>query len=485
MGKKKESNDFRISPFHVDDEVTGSSVLIEVDGLKILCDIGMYQNQSRSLETVYKINYQKFKIPTSELDYVILSSSHADHCGNLGILGRIDSGFKGKCICTELSQELIRLNLEDSAFLMANECEAYNKKHNKSLEPLYTMTDTGNILNNLRGYGHNEEIKLNNNVTVTLLPNGHLPGDASILITYRKNQYTNKTVLYTGDHNFGKKNSKPFTKVWQENNIKPTCVITESTYSGEIQPKSNPTDKLEQYIMEEVVQKKQVLFIPAFSIHRSTELAYMLKVIWERNKIIRDLDIPIFMCGVMTAKAHRIIGNPKYKKFYDEKWQNSDDLFSWDRIKMVENFKTVQKKVVNPNPKIIIASSGMLTGGYSKYLLSCYVTQKYCTILFTGYQAINTGGRALLEQEHKTISIDGKPYIIRATILDKLEGLSGHADDTGLRGIFGTMNQHNLKKIIIIHGEDKRKNLLKKELEDDLPNNIEIVVPKSQSVIKV
>lgn len=483
--KDKESHDFRITPYHVDDEVTGSSVLIEVDGLKILCDLGVYQNQSRSLETVYRINEQKLAIPIREIDYVIFSSGHADHCAGGGLLGRVDLGFNGTCICTELSQELIKLNLDDSAFLMLNECEAYNKKHNKELKPLFTRYDVERVLTTLRGYGYDEKIYLNNRVYVQLLPNGHLSGDGSILITYEKDEYSKKSILYTGDHNYGKKDSKPFTKVWNSSHIKPSCVITEATYAGEIQPKAKPIDDLEQYIMEEVIQKKKTLFIPSFAIHRATELAYMLKVIWDRNPRIRNADIPIYMCGVMMAKAHRIIGNPKYKEFYDEKWQDQDELFSWDKLRFIESFKDVQGKVVSPNPKIIVASSGMLTGGYSKFLLSCYVTQKNCSILFTGYQGIDTAGRKLYEQEHKTISIDGKPHIIRATILGKLEGLSGHCDDFGLRGLIKSLNLHNLKKVVIIHGEDGKKHVLKEELELDLPDKVDIVIPKSKSVIKI
>jgi metallo-beta-lactamase family protein len=483
--KDKEMHDFRITPFHVDDEVTGSSVLIEIDGLKILCDLGMYQNQSRNLETIYKINEQKLAIPFREIDYVVFSSAHADHCAGGGLLGRLDLGFNGTCICTELSQELIKLNLDDSAFLMLNECEAYNKKHNKQIEPLFNKYDVERVLGLLRGYGYDEKIYLNKSVYIQFLPNGHLSGDGSILITYEKDEYTKKSILYTGDHNYGKKSSKPFTKVWNSSYIKPCCVITEATYAGETQVKGNPIDELERYIMEEVIQKRKILFIPSFAIHRSTELAYMLKVIWDRNKIIRNADVPIYMCGVMMAKAHRIIGNPKHKEFYDEQWQEQDELFNWDKLRFIESFKDVQGKVVNQNAKIIISSSGMLTGGYAKYLLSCYVTQKNCSILFTGYQGLDTTGRKLYEQEHKSITIDGKAHTIRATILGKLEGLSGHAEDRGLRGLIKSLNLHNLKKVIIIHGEDGKKQVLKEELELDLPDKVEIIIPKSKSVIKI
>ena len=486
VSKKKKQNetDMRVTCYHVNDEVTGSSFLVEVDGLHILLDMGLYQNQSRRLETIYKINRQKFDLPFYDLDYIVVTSSHADHCSALGIVGRNDVDFKGKCICTELSQELIALNLYDSAFLMKNECEAYSKKNNKNIEPLYTKIDVDNVMNNLRGYGYNEKIYLNNKTYIELIPNGHLSGDCSILLTYEKDEYTKKTLLYLGDHNYGKKKSKPFTKVWEKRTLKPDCVITESTYGGETQVDEDNISKLEEYIISEVIQNRKTLFIPAFAIHRSTELAYMLKVIWNRNKFIRNANIPIYMCGNMMSKAHKIIGNPKYKDFYDEQWQEQDELFGWDGIRILDNFKDVQSKAVNQTPKILIASSGMLTGGYSKFLLSCYVSQKNCSILFTGYQGIDTDGRKILEHENKTITIDGKKYIIRATILDRLH-LSGHADNKGLVKIFDTINQHNLKKVLIVHGEDYRKECLQEQLQDKLGDKVEVLVPKSRQVIKI
>ncbi|HDK7176586.1 TPA: MBL fold metallo-hydrolase [Clostridium botulinum] len=488
MGKKnKKRNDIKITPFHIDNEVTGSSILVEVDGLKIVLDLGLYQTQVRNLETIYKINNEKLALPLKEIDYVIFTSSHADHCSAGGFLGRSDIGFKGEAISTSLSQELIKLNVLDSAYLMKSECDNYNKKHNKDLKPLYSQTDAETFLSFLKGYGYYEKVYLNDRVYFQYLSNGHLSGDGSIYLTYEKNEYEKVRLLYTGDHNFGKKRKKPFTKVWDENvKVKPDVVITESTYGGETQIlDKNPIDKLEEYIISEVVEKKHTFFIPCFAIHRSSELAYMLKVIWDRNEKIRNAGIPIYFAGVMMTRAHRIIGNPKYKEFYDEEWKNQDDLFEWDKIKFIDNFKTVQNKMVSQSPKIIVASGGMITS-YSKYLLSCYVTQKNCSILFLGYQGLGTLGRKTLEHEHKTITIDGKPHIIRANILGKLEGLSGHADDKGLRGIFKVLDLHKLKKIIIIHGDNDRKQKLKEELELDLnKKNIEVVVPKPRHSIKV
>lgn len=480
---KKKDTDFRITPFHVNNSVTGSSVLVEVDELKILLDLGMFQSQTHKLTDVYKINYQKLKIPFDEIDYIILSSSHADHCCGIGILGRDDINFNGRVLTTEMAQELIALNIKDSAHLMENECKAYNKKYSKAeLQPLYGEKEVINVLNILEGHGYGETIRLNDNVSFEFLPNGHLSGDGSIYITYRKSEYEKKRLLYTGDHNFNRR--KPFTKHWIEKNYKADVVITESTYAGRNHPKEDIFKQMENIIVDVCLNKKQILFIPTFAIHRQTEVIYMLKKIFDRNELLKNSNIPIYSAGVMSGKAHRILGNPKYKEFYDEEWQNLDDIFEWDRINFIERFKDVEEKLTDNKCKIVLASSGMLTGGYSSYLTTCYVGRNNVNFLFTGYQAIGSVGNRIIEGEHKTVSIQGKPYPIRCNVVGKIN-LSGHAGNDQLIGLIKSLNQKVLKKVIIIHGDDDRKELLKNQLDKCLDFTVDVVVPKVKEVIKV
>jgi len=224
------------------------------------------------------------------------------------------------------------------------------------------------------------------------------------------------------------------------------------------------------------------LFIPCFAIHRQTEVVYMLKQIFDKNKILRNSNIPIYSAGVMSAKAHRILGNPKYKCFYDEKWQELDDVFEWEDVTHIERFKDVSEKLIDNKVKIILSSSGMLSGGYASYLASCFVNRHNVSFLFTGYQAIGSVGDKIMSQEHKTVSIQGKAYLIKANSLGKLD-LSGHAGNDELIGLIQSVNQKVLKKVILIHGDDNRKELLKDQLEKVL-NDKEIIIPKVGEVIK-
>ena len=481
---KKKNTDFRITPYHVNNSVTGSSVLIEVDGLKILCDLGMFQSQSHKIEDIYKINYKKLNIPFEELDYIILTSSHCDHCCGLGIIGREDINFNGKVIATEMSAELIALNIRDSAHLMYNECKAYNKSHNNKIQPLYTSEEAEGSISQIRGYGYNEHIRLNDNVSFEFLPNGHLSGDGSIYITYKKSEYEKVRVLYTGDTNFGRK--KPFTKSWINKTYKADCVISESTYAGKSHLNQDNLQVLEDSIINTCIKEHRILFIPTFAIHRQTEVTYMLKQIYDKNKFIKDNNIPIYFAGVMSNKSHRILGNPKYKCFYDEEWQNLDDVFNWDKINYIENFRDVEEKLTDNKVKIIVASSGMLVGGYANYLAKCFVPRDNVDFLFTGYQAIGSIGDKIMSQKYKTVSIQGKQYPIRCNSLGKLD-LSGHADGKHLIELIESLNQNVLKKVIIIHGDDDRKKILKQQLEEKINKNKnkEIIIPKVGQVIKI
>jgi Cft2 family RNA processing exonuclease len=160
----------------------------------------------------------------------------------------------------------------------------------------------------------------------------------------------------------------------------------------------------------------------------------------------------------MSAKAHRILGNKKYKCFYDEEWQDLDDVFNWDRVQYIERFKDVTEKLLDNKVKIVLSSSGMLCGGYASYLASCYVNRDNYNFLFTGYQAVGSVGDRIMSGEHKTVSIQGKAYPIKAHVVGKLN-LSGHAGNNQLIELVESLNQKVLKKVIIIHGDDDRKEL--------------------------
>lgn len=481
--KNKEDTDIKITCLHVDGEVTGSQFLIQVDGLNILFDMGLFQSNIHSFEEVNKINCRNIPISYKDLNYVIISHAHADHSCGCGLLGRMDSEFNGSILCTEPTQSLMELNLYDSAFLQFQQCEFVNKHRPKNkIQPLYDKYDVERIMGFVRGYGYDTDIKLNDRVSIRFLACGHIAGASSIYLTYRKDEYTVKRVLYTGDHSFGKE--KPFTKAWNYEGLKTDIILTESTYSGIYNAKYDSIDELEKIIMGECYQQNKILFLPCFSIARSTELIYMLKKIYDRNSKLNSKEIPITFASMMLAKSHRIIGKPEFECFYDEKWLNDKDLFDWKEVSLIEKYKDVESKLFNNRCRIVGASSGMLQGGYAKALLHSYLPNKNVDILFSGYCSEGTNSRKILEQNQKTINVDNKPVKINAKILGILEGMSSHADMNGLLGLIRTCEKKKIKKIAIVHGNSDRQEILKEELEREYPD-AEILIPKFKEVIKI
>ncbi len=493
---KKKSNDFRVTSYHIHDAVTGTSVLVEVDGLKILFDLGSFQSQEHDLAKIYQYNYSKSEIPFSELDYVIISHAHADHCALLPILLREEIQFSGRIMCTEASQKLIALNIVDCAFIMSQECKAHNKRAKKMVYPIYTMEQAEQTIPLLQGYSYDDDIPLNGRVSFRFIPNGHLFGSASIYLTYVKDEYTNKHLLFTGDHFIGCKESqkRPFTRTYeQEKLLKPSVVITEATYGGRFHDTGYDIEKELEKIVLASYRRRRVLVIPAFAIARSTQIVYYLKRIFDRHpELSEDEHYPIYMAGKMMKAAHAIIGRDSLKEeFCDPKWFEAYDLFNWGRVQKIDNFQSVEEKLTDNLPKIIIASSGMVTGGYSSFLAEQFVGRQNVDFVFCGYQCEGSVGANLLREtakprgQKRKISIQGKEYIVRCNVAGQLS-MSGHADQRQLENlIVKQCDGRSLKKVIIIHGSEDAKSKLKEGLENKLNmDKKEILIPKPNHSIK-
>lgn len=485
LGKRKCSKVFNITSYGVYNEVTGSSVLIEVDGLKILMDLGMYQNNTMSGKDSFVMNIKsKCGIPFDELDAVIVTHCHADHSALLPILLRSDTCFKGNIYVTEPTAPLITTVCCDSAFIQSQVVKAHNKKNPKNeIYPIYTMNEAEQIIKHLRGYGYNEQIWLNDRVYFEFIPNGHIFGSASVYLNYLVDEYTTKRLLFTGDYNYNPKLPRPFTKEWDTSRIlEPNVIITESTYGDKLHSWIEPEELLEKYILEEVVEKRQVLILPAFSIGRSTQLLSMVKHIYDRNKVLVDKKIPIYFCGKMTQKSHSIIGNPYYAKhFVDERWLEDYDVFNWGRVQKIDKFNELES-LTGRQPKIVITSGGM-GSGYSTYLLQQLVNKHWCSILASGYASPGTPVHTILsakEENRNTVSIQGKQYGLKANVLKPLE-LSGHSDYKQIcEMVTKGCDQRKLQDIIIIHGDEESKENLKNELEKrQVCANITVAKPKT------
>lgn len=470
--KETRDNDFIFTSYQPDDEVTGSAFLLEIpkEGVKLLIDCGAYQNSALNTKQIFDINGRKIKkIPWEELTHIVISHAHADHCGLLPLVMRDELGFKGKIICTEASQPLISLNCQDAAFVMGSQVRSWNKLNpKKPILPLFGIEHASELIKYLQGYSYNEKIPLTQNVSIELVPTGHLLGDASIIIEYQIDEWTTRRVFYSGDTNAWCKMPRPFTKQFDTDRVFDCDImICESTYGCRKHSGQNATDVLEDVVKNHVIKNRGVLMIPTFAIGRATQVAHLLKEIWNRNPEWEKINVPIYLAGMMMCKSFNIYGNEYYQRnFMDQEWQESE-VFKWGRIQRIDKFNEVEDKLIDNKPKIILVSSGMCTGGYSTYLCQQMIGRPNVGILFSGYVGEGTTGRAILDtvtKDNKYVTIQGVKYKVGCQIFDRLE-LSGHADSSQLMDLATkSFNQDKLKNIIIVHGGHDERQFMIDEL---------------------
>ena len=496
MGKQKKQakikdTDFIFTSLQPSNQVTGSAFILEIpkEGLKILLDAGMFQDSRYNVKQSFDINKRKVnKIPWRELTHVIISHAHADHCAVLPLACVPELQFEGKIICTEASQPLITLNTKDCAFVMDSQAKAWNKANpKKPILPLYLMEHADALTTRLQGYRYYEDIPLTPNVSVKLTPNGHLLGDCSIIITYMIDEYTTRRVFYSGDTNAWTDDPRPFTKQF-DTDIVYDCdvVICESTYGTRLHKPMDVVSRLEEIIQKRCIEQRHVLFIPSFAIGRSAQVCYYLKQAFDRHPEWDKVNLPIYLSGKMLLSSFNTYGNPYMQQhFMDEEWRDSG-IFNWGRIQKIDNFPEVEEKLVDNKPKIIIASSGMVTGGYSTYLAQKLIGRERVTLLMSGYVGEGTTGRAILDTLHKDkkqVTIQGVKYNVRCNVEERLS-LSGHGDYKQLTSLVTkSMNPKKLKKVIIVHGGEEEREHMIQEISERI-SNVDVLTLKEEETIR-
>lgn len=487
-----KDSDFIFTSFQPDNQVTGSAFLLEIprEDLKILIDAGVFQDSRYNAKQSFDINKRKVsKIPWRELTHIIVSHAHLDHMGSLPLACVPELQFEGKIICTEASQSLIALNAKDCAFVMDNQAKVWNKANpKKPILPLYTMEHADSLITRLQGYGYYEQIQLTPNVSVELVPTGHLLGDCSIIITYMIDEWTTRRVFYSGDTNAWTNNPKPFTRQFDTSRIYDCdIVICESTYGVRLHEPMDVVGRLENIIQKRCIEQHHVLFIPAFAIGRSAQVCYYLKQVFDKHPEWNKINLPIYLAGKMLLSSFNTYGNPyNQRHFMDEEWSDTG-IFNWGRIQKIDNFPEVEEKLTDNKPKIIIASSGMVTGGYSTYLAQQLIGREKVTILMSGYVGEGTYGRAILDtinKEKKQVTIQGAKYNVRCNVEERLS-LSGHGDYNQLINLVTkSMNPKKLKTVIIVHGgEDERLHMIE-ELQQRLGTQKQVITLKEEETIR-
>lgn len=424
--------------------VTGSKTLLEYGSTKVLIDCGLFQG----LKNLRLLNRQPLDVDVQAIDAVIVTHAHLDHVGYLPLL--VKNGFTGNIYATPPTCELARVILLDSAKIHEEEARMANvhgySKHSPA-EPLYTIKDAERALHYFVPVSDQEWITIAPEFKFQLLRNGHILGSAMAEIICK-----DRKIIFSGD--LGREHA-----LLLEAPVKPQqadYVILESTY-GDRDHTTAPKDEELAFIVTEALQRKGTLIIPTFAVERAQEIMLILNQLKGKNMI--PSHVPVYLDSPMGIDVTDI-----YLKYPD--WHTLSPeacrMMTEGTIR-VKNFEETQAIIEDKSSKIIIAGSGMLSGGRALEYMKAYAGEENTTVLFVGFQAEGTRGRALLRgAEH--IKIHGNYYRVNATVKE-ISAFSGHADRTEL---LNWISHFSVKpqQIFLNHGEPKSAEALRIQIEE-------------------
>lgn len=423
--------------------VTGSKTLIESKGIRILIDCGLFQG----IKPLRELNWGPLPVLPSTIDFVLLTHGHLDHCGWLPRF--VNQGFKGKIYCTSPTVAITKLILLDSAKIQEEEANKANdgkySKH-ETAEPLYTVEQAEKVFPLFRVIKINEPIPLDAEIEAVFTNAGHILGACTIAVTLE-----NKTLVFSGD--IGRDDD-----LLMFSPIKPKkadYVFLESTYGNRLHPHSDTKAELEMYI-NNTINVGGTVIIPSFAVERAQVIMYLL---WQLKQERKIPDVPYIIDSPMGISALNIFrDNPKWHKLSPDECNKVSEMFI-----LVSDYQETNEIILDPRPKVVVAASGMITGGRVLSYLQHYIVIPETTIIMVGYQAEGTRGRKLLEGS-KDIKIYGQYYPVKAKILE-IQGLSAHGDQKDLLNWLSELENKPIK-VFLVHGENQPADELRIKIQE-------------------
>lgn len=435
--------------------VTGSKFLLRTAHEKWLIDCGLFQG----LKELRLRNWAPMPIPAAEIDGVLLTHAHIDHSGYIPLL--VKNNFQGKIYASEPTVALCEILLPDCGYLQEEDARFASQKgfskHTPAL-PLYTYTDAVKSLSSFQPLVNGDLHRLGHDLRVRLLRAGHLLGSRFIHLTLEEPRHT--TCLFAGDiGRYDALITNPPHTVPEADYI-----IVESTYGDHAHPKEDIFARFAQIISTTTEHGGKVL-IPAFAVGRTQEILYLIKVL-QKRKMIPNL--PVFLNTPLGIDATDI-----YTRFAQEHriFNGNGHLFHCANLEFVHDEAQSKRLNMLAGPAIIVAGSGMLTGGRILHHLKAYGGDPHCTLVMVGYQAEGTRGRAILDGA-RHLKVHGQDISIRCNI-EFIESLSAHGDrDDILRWLKGF--QRPPRAVFLVHGEPTASEALAEYIREHLHWTVQI-----------
>ena len=423
--------------------VTGSKFLIEAFGKKVLIDCGMFQG----LKELRELNWQKFPFPAGEIDLILLTHGHLDHTGSLPLL--VKEGYKGEIQGTSPTLAIAEIILSDSAKIQQEDAQRANDEHFSSHQPalpLYTEEDVANTIKLFKSVKQEEWILWDEQIKYRFRTNGHILGS-----TYIELEIGNKIFVFSGD--VGQENDKLLSPPLKPDRA--DYLFLESTYGDRLHPEEDPEEIIRSAI-EQTFRRNGNLIIPSFAVERLQTLMYFIYMLQQKGQLPK---IPIYVDSPMGNEVLKV-----FSRFMSWHKLSHEDFKSMKKtFRIITDYKNTWKAIEDGQPKVVIAGSGMVTGGRVLTYLRCFIEDPSTTILLAGYQAEGTRGRQIQEGLPE-VKIFGKYFSLKASVLS-INSLSAHADQQGLLRWISEIEQQP-ERLFLIHGEKKASDVLRVKIRD-------------------
>jgi metallo-beta-lactamase family protein len=439
--------------------VTGSQHLIEVNGMRILLDCGLFQGRrEESYDRNKNLPYQPDRV-----DVLVLSHAHIDHSGNIPNL--VKNGFVGDILCTPATRDLCAVMLRDSGNIQERDAEYVNKKRHRRgelpIDAIYTEEDAIACLGGFIGVGYDRRYQITPDIWLTFYDAGHMLGSAIVALDiHDREDDREKRLIFSGDL------GRPEIPILRD----PTTIdsadvlLMESTYGGRFHPPIEESeDEMEEAIVRTFKRGGKVI-IPAFAVGRTQQIVYCLNKAFHTRNIP---DVDVFVDSPLAVNATDIFR--LHPEAYDREALNyltredpDGDIFGFGRLRYIRQVE--QSKEINfmEKPAVIISASGMAEHGRILHHLKNNVEDPRNTVIIVGWQAPDTLGRRLVEHD-PVVRIFGEEYKVRAEVVI-LNGFSGHADHRGLVEWAAGFKNHRPERVFLVHGEPKAASALSASL---------------------
>lgn len=445
--------------------VTGGNYLIDNGKIKFLIECGLLQGTSEA--DVW--NYKPFPYVASEVAFLIATHAHIDHIGRIPKL--VKEGFEGTIYSTTPTKDFSQISLLDTVHIMESD---------HTQVPLFAQEDVHKAMQHWKGYEYGEIVDVNEYVSFRFQDAGHILGSA-VTEVWILDPETGKRVKLVTSGDLG---NTPSVLLRKYDYVKEAdYVMVEAAYGDRIHEQTDIRKDILRQAIRDIIERKGVLIIPTFSIERTQDLLYEINDIVENHsgegKILgRVGKIDVYLDSPLAIKSTEI--HEKYPQYYNteaRKLAKEDDVFDFPFFRMTADRNASMSINDAPQPKMIMAGSGMSTGGRILHHEQRYLSDPNNMILFVGYQAPRTLGRRILDGE-SPVRIHGKEIANKIEVR-KVDGYSAHADQNML--VDWVSGFESPKKVFVVQGETDASNALATRIKSDL--GFEAIVPEENQVI--